>query len=396
VSFLCSLLEAALLSCTPAYVSNLANTHPRRGASLRSLKKNINQPLAAILTFNTTAHTIGAAGVGAMVEILYGQAYLTIASIIITLTMLYISEMIPKTIGSVHWRKIIIFCIPIIEWMIKLTYPFVYSFIWVSKLFGAEKMFATVDEQEVRTLIEDGASIGVFENLEKNIVFRVFKMADSKSKEFMINRKDANWVSIDITKEEFKNQLAKNKTGFCLVYENSHDNPIGYAKVSDILEQLFVEERLDLKRILKKPLFFPENTALFPLLENLFRRQEPIAFLVDEYSGIVGILSVEMILNEFVKNIVDTFTITNQMVVKKDKNTWEVDGGLLISDLMEIFSIDISESKALGYHTLAGFCLAQLQKIPNEGDAFDYQHYHFKIVKVVQKRIVKIMIQLKG
>ncbi|MGA8165098.1 MAG: hemolysin family protein [Waddliaceae bacterium] len=395
ISFLCSLLEAALLSCTPSYISILVNTDPKRGVPLRNLKKNINEPLAAILTFNTAAHTIGAAGVGAMVEILYGDAYLTLASIIVTLTMLYLSEMIPKTIGSVYWKAMITFCVPVIEVMIKLTYPFVYSFKWVSKLFGAEDMFVTVDEQEVRTLIEDGVSFGVFEDLEKKIVFRVFKLADNEAKNFMINRKDADWINRDITKEELKSQLSKNKTGFCLVYENSLDNPLGYAKVSDILEQLVLEERFDLKNILKKPLFFPENTSLFPMLERLFRRQEAMAFLIDEYGGIVGVVSVEDILKEFVKNIVDTFSITHQMIAKKSEHTWEVDGGLLISDLAEIFSIDVSsKAKALGYHTLAGFCLSQLQNIPNEGDEFDYEDYHFKILKVVQKRIVKVMIEL--
>lgn len=395
ISFLCSLLEAALLSSTPSYISNLANTDPKRGTSLKRLKENINEPLAAILTFNTAAHTIGAAGIGAMVEILYGEAYLTAASILITLTMLYFSEMIPKTIGTVYWRKLIIFCVPVIELMIKLSYPFVYSFKWSSRLFGAENMFVTVDEQEVRTLIEDGASIGIFEDLEKKIVFRVFKIADSEAKDFMINRKDATWINRKITKEQFKKKLSKNTTNFCLVYENSHDNPIGYAEVSDILKQFFIQESLDLKKILKKPLFFPENTGVLSILEVLFKKQEKLAFLIDEYSGIVGVLIVDVILNEFVKNLVDKFSMTNQLVVKKGKYSWEVDGGLLISDLTEIFSIDVlSEAKALGYHTLAGFCLSQLQNIPEEGDAFTYQHYRFTIVKVIHNRIVKVLIAL--
>jgi CBS domain containing-hemolysin-like protein len=125
-SFLCSIAEAVLLSVSMPYVALLEQKGKPSGPLLRSLKTEINKPLSAILTLNTIAHTIGAAGAGAQVAIVFGNAYLGIASVILTLLILFLSEIIPKTLGAQHWRRLAPATAYGLKFLIWLLYPFVF------------------------------------------------------------------------------------------------------------------------------------------------------------------------------------------------------------------------------------------------------------------------------
>ena len=124
ISFLCSVMEAALLSITPSYIAQLEEKSPKWYKKVSELKQNIDTPLAAILTLNTIAHTVGAAGVGAQVAALYGQAYLGLASGIMTLAILVLSEILPKTIGAKYWKKLVPFMCVTLQAMIVILKPF--------------------------------------------------------------------------------------------------------------------------------------------------------------------------------------------------------------------------------------------------------------------------------
>jgi putative hemolysin len=118
ISFICSIFEAVLLCCTNSYIGLLKKKKPVTGKILADLKLRIDRPLAAILTLNTAAHTFGAAGVGATVDHLYGSQWLTLVSVILTLTMLFLTEMIPKTLGVLYWKKLVPFAAYAIKWLI--------------------------------------------------------------------------------------------------------------------------------------------------------------------------------------------------------------------------------------------------------------------------------------
>ena len=125
VSFLCSLLESVILSISPAYIAVLEKENHKRGPLLRNLKENIDRPLAAILSLNTIAHTVGAAGVGAQVLEIWGNDWVALSSAVLTFVILIFSEIIPKTIGAVHAKTLAPFCSVIIKYLIYMTYPFV-------------------------------------------------------------------------------------------------------------------------------------------------------------------------------------------------------------------------------------------------------------------------------
>ncbi|MFW6341379.1 MAG: CNNM domain-containing protein, partial [Wenzhouxiangella sp.] len=129
VSFLCSILEAALLSITPAHTAVLNEGGSRTGRKLRELKRDVDRPLAAILSLNTIAHTFGAAGVGAQAQLIFGSAYVTISSALITLAILVFSEIIPKTLGATYWKALTKFTV----WGCLVLIWTMWPLVWLSK-----------------------------------------------------------------------------------------------------------------------------------------------------------------------------------------------------------------------------------------------------------------------
>jgi len=196
LSFLCSLLEAVLLSTPSSYASILSKQNVQDGARLERFKENINRPLAAILTLNTFAHTLGAAGVGAQTLELYGEGSVALASGILTLLILIFSEIIPKTIGSVYWRSLIGTTTMIIEVLIFFTYPLVLLAEFISNFGNGE---ATVTREEVIAMAEMGEDEGVLEEQETDIIENTLKLKDVKAKDIMTPRSVIFALNSDLT-----------------------------------------------------------------------------------------------------------------------------------------------------------------------------------------------------
>ena len=185
LSFLCSLLEAVLLSTPSSYASILSKQNPTHGLRLEKFKENINRPLAAILTLNTFAHTLGAAGVGAKTLELFGESSVAIASGILTLLILVFSEIIPKTIGSVYWRGLVGNATLVIQVLIVFTYPLVLLAEFISN-FGEDE--ATITREEVIAMAEMGEDEGVLEEQETDLIENTLRLKDVKVNDVMTPR----------------------------------------------------------------------------------------------------------------------------------------------------------------------------------------------------------------
>ena len=136
VSFLCSVLEAVLLSITPSYVEQTAQTNPKAGELLARLKDQLDESLSSILILNTFAHTMGAAGVGAQASKVFGAQWETLIAVVLTLAILYFSEIIPKTLGATFWRRLAIPSAFIIVWLVRLVFPLVWLATRITRLFS--------------------------------------------------------------------------------------------------------------------------------------------------------------------------------------------------------------------------------------------------------------------
>lgn len=208
VSFVCSLLEAALLSLTPSFIAQQQESRPRLHEKLYRLKNNIDQPLAAILTLNTVAHTVGATGVGAQVTVVFGEAYLGIASAIMTLLILVTSEIIPKTLGATYWRQLAPMLAPCLRTMVLILKPF----IWLSELI-TNRIGSDEHNVDMRGEIKALARIGLEEQAldadETRAITNILNLHDIRVDSVMTPRTVCVTVNPQMTVTDFDAKLGK-------------------------------------------------------------------------------------------------------------------------------------------------------------------------------------------
>ena len=394
ISFVCSILEAVLLCCTNGYISILKKKRPAIGQLLYDLKLRIDRPLAAILTLNTAAHTFGAAGVGGQVVELYGDRWLAVVSIILTLTMLFFTEMIPKTLGALHWKRLAPFAAYCIRFLILLTYPFVVSFEWIAKLLSRGKKQEQITAEEIKLILEEGAEAGVIKEVEHDMLESIFRLGSRRVNVLMIPRVDIEWVDVNISPKELRQYLNSSPHNRFPVCEGELDRVIGIITSKDLLKQYYAKTPFNLKDIVKPPLFVPENMRVVQLLELFKKTTDHIAFVTDEYGGIQGLITLHDGLESIVGDVPSTTMVPDTQITARPDGSWLVDGMLPIDELKENFDIDkLPDEEKHTYRTVGGFCMHQIGEIPHVGDTFFWQHFKFKVVKMDGRRVEKILIQ---
>lgn len=315
VSFLCSILEAVLLSITPSYVAMLEESGDKTGKLLRTLKKDIDQPLAAILSLNTIAHTIGAAGVGAQAQLVFGNAYVTLTSIVLTLLILVFSEIIPKTLGATYWKKLSGFTARTTKGLIVISYPFVLLSKGITKLLSSEDNLPSISREEIGAMADLGHREGIFEKEESNIMRNLIKFSSLKVDDIMTPRivvikyPEENTIK-DVLSE--KEELTVSRVP---VYGQSDEDITGYVLKNDMyLELSKGNGDTKLKDLKRDILIVPEMSSIKDLFEKLLNSQDHIAIVVDEYGGFSGVVTMEDVIETlFGMEIVDEIDTIDDM-----------------------------------------------------------------------------------
>lgn len=290
-SFLCSILEASLLSVTPSYIASLKKENPPLFQRLRRLKDDIEDPLAAILTLNTVAHTVGATGVGAQVAVVFGEVWLGAASAAMTLAILILSEIIPKTIGAKYWRAIAPALPGILGFMIKVLLPFV----WLSKQVTrrlAPGEGETDIRGEISALVEIGRDQQALDEDERRMIQNVLRFHEIKVNNVMTPRTVCRTISPDATEEEFRHLIRSSPFSRYPVIDEDGEAR-GYIHKSDLL---VLEEGADLMDHMRSIKRVKTGTNIEFLFAEMLRERQPIAVVYDELGTWLGIVTMEDIL----------------------------------------------------------------------------------------------------
>lgn len=322
VSFLCSIMEAVLLSTPQSFLivkQESGNAWARRFVALKS---NIDKPLSAILSLNTVAHTVGAAGVGAQAVALFGEAYFGIVSAILTILILVITEIIPKTIGARYWRSLAKISSRIIQVMIIITYPLVVMSAVITKLISKNSQEQTTSREEIAVLANIGADEGVFSRKEHKIIQNVLRLKNVRVTQIMTPR-----VVVAVADEKlYLKDFLKNKDYLKFsripIYTDNDENITGYVFRQEVFEKLAEDQHeLQLKDVKREIVVVPNSIVLFTLWETLLERKEHIALIVDEYGGLDGIVTMEDIIETLLGlEIVDeTDTIVDMQKHARDR-----------------------------------------------------------------------------
>ena len=296
VSSLCSIVEAVILTVSEPFVELKVLEKKRGAGKLQKFKHNVDPALSAILTFNTIAHTVGAAGVGAQSIVVFGDAYFGVTSAILTLLILLISEIIPKSIGARYWRELALFTAQVINVMIYTTYPIVLFSRLVTKMVSGKKPLQRVSREEMAVLTQIGKEEGVFDESESKIIGNLINMQSVAVRDVMTPRTVVFLVPEETTLGDVIKQKDILKYSRIPVYKGNVDNVTGYVLKFDILERLAADKNnktLLLKDISRSIAICYEGTSVPKLFDMLLEKKEQIALVVDEYGGMEGIATLE-------------------------------------------------------------------------------------------------------
>lgn len=316
ISFLCSVLEAVLLSTPMSFITAKEQEGKKSATLLKNLKNSVDRPVGAILSLNTIAHTIGSAGVGAEVTRIWGDEWFGLASVILTLLILIFSEIIPKTIGSNSWRSLALPSAGIIKFLIYITYPFVILSELITKLFSTKEKdnTVTVSREEVSAMVDMGTDEGVFKESESRIIKSCLKLSNVKAKEIMTPKIVLEMADESMSLKEFYDA---NDWRFSRIpiFKEDKDNVTGYVLKDIILEELS-EDQFDIKLSeMKRPILtFSEDESVFTIWEKMLGMREHISIIVDEFGGLRGVVTMEDVLETMIGvEIVDEQDTTTDM-----------------------------------------------------------------------------------
>jgi CBS domain containing-hemolysin-like protein len=316
ISFLCSVLEAVLLSTPMSFITAKEQEGKKSATLLKNLKNSVDRPVGAILSLNTIAHTIGSAGVGAEVTRIWGDEWFGIASVILTLLILIFSEIIPKTIGSNSWRSLALPSAGVIKFLIYITYPFVILSELITKLFSTKEKdnTVTVSREEVSAMVDMGTDEGVFKESESRIIKSCLKLSNVKAKEIMTPKIVLEMADESMSLKEFYDA---NDWRFSRIpiFKEDKDNVTGYVLKDIILEELS-EDQFDIKLSeMKRPILtFSEDESVFTIWEKMLGMREHISIIVDEFGGLRGVVTMEDVLETMIGvEIVDEQDTTTDM-----------------------------------------------------------------------------------
>jgi CBS domain containing-hemolysin-like protein len=301
VSFVCSILEASLLSTTRSHLYAISAKGFKYANTWLQFKEKVDKPLSAILSLNTIANTIGALGAGSQVTLIFGSHYLGWASGILTILILLFAEIIPKTLGARYWRSIIPYTGGILQFLVILLTPFV----WVSNFFSRwidppmTKSITTYRE-ELHALASLAKKEGAFPDKDYKILSNLIYFNKILVEDIMTPRTVVIAVSDKTTLQEIYNNPESTRFSRVPIYENHIDNVIGFFLKSDLLNSIIKGKSQSEVKEIMRPIYMTHKLTPVPVLfEELVTRKEHISVVVDSYGGMSGVATMEDIIETF-------------------------------------------------------------------------------------------------
>ncbi len=306
-SFLCSIWEAALLSISPAYAEQLKEDSPWVGQKLAEFKDNIDQPLAAILTLNTIAHTVGAIGVGSQASKIWAENAVNIFGFelsvealvagLMTLAILIISEIIPKTIGATFWKGLSSFTVVSVQWIIWLLYPLVWVSQWITKLLKKDKDKSVLSRTDFTIMADIGAREGVIQQNEYRIFKNLMRFDSVRAVDIMTPRTVMVATDENTKIQDYFKEYPNLRFSRIPVFKGQVDEMSGYILKNDMLLSIINGQGEEPLSALKREFqVVTENEKIGQIFEKLIENKEQIALVVDEYGGVSGIVTNEDII----------------------------------------------------------------------------------------------------
>ena len=279
-----------------SFISMKENEGNKTATLMKRYKNNVDRPVGAILSLNTIAHTIGSAGVGAESIKIFGEEYFGLISAILTLLILVLSEIIPKTIGASYWRSLAMTSTKIIRVLIFITYPLVLLSEVITKIFTPKNHQVSVSREEVSAMVDVGTTEGIFRESESKIIKSCIHLAGVKAREIMTPSIVVETANMSLTIKEFYDKQTWNFSRIP-VYDSNKDYIVGYV-LKDMVLKALSDDKFDTKLsdMVRSILSFNEDDSVYQIWEKMLEKREHISIIVDEYGCLRGVVSMEDII----------------------------------------------------------------------------------------------------
>ena len=393
--------ETAMTAVNHIRVQSLAEEGVRNAAILNRIISNPGKMLSTILIGNNFVN-MGVSALMTTVTIrILGNAFVGIATGLLTLVILLFGEITPKTLASVHAEKLALSYAPAIYALMVILTPVIFV---IGKLARAIMFLLRVDpdadgstmtERELRTIVNVSEKDGVIENEEKKMIYNVFDFGDSKARDVMIPRIDMTFVDVNSTLEEFMEIFRTDRHTRFPVYEDTTDNVIGIINVKDLI-LLPSEKPFSIRDLLRDPYFTYEYKATADLLLEMRKASVNLAIVLDEYGSTAGLVTLEDLLEEIVGDIRDEYDEDEEdmLVEVRPHKEYIASGSAKLDELNELLHLDLQSEE---YDSVGGYIIEQLDSLPTEGQAVELNDgIRLVVDSVVQNRIRSVHIWLSG
>ena len=323
LSFICSVLESVLLSTPISFISMKESEGNKTAARLLDFKNNIDKPIAAILSLNTIAHTIGAAGVGAQAVNIWGESVFGLVSAILTFLILVFSEIIPKTIGASYWRSLALPSTRFIRVLIWVTYPLVILTEYITRIFTPKEHIPVVSREEISAIVDVGVEEGQIRQEESRMIQSFIKLVNVKASQIMTPNIVVAMAPENMTLEDFFEHDEYKPFSRIPVYAETRDYVTGYILKDEVLSNLSEDhDSMTLSKLARPIMSFNENATVSEIWEQMSTKKDHISIIVDQYGALRGIVTMEDVIETMLGvEIVDELdTVADMQDVAKQKS----------------------------------------------------------------------------
>lgn len=319
----------------------------------------------------------------------------------ITILSLIIGELVPKRIALNSPEAIASWVAKPMIWLSRIGGPAVGVLTAatnvVLRVFGVKgEAEPNLTEDEIKALISQGAETGAVGAAEENIVQRVFQLGDQRVSSIMTPRPDIEWIDVDASEEELREFLASHSHTQFVVCHGGLDDVLGIVRSADLLPFAFQGTRIDLRALVKEALFVPDSMPAVQLLESFRGSHKHVALVMDEFGAVEGLVTITDLLTAIVGELPADASEAQGAFVPRADGSWLVDGSAAIEDMQAHFGIDaLPEDEAGAYHTIGGFVMARLGRVPKAADTFEWGGLKFEVMDMDGRRIDKVLVARK-
>lgn len=387
ISFLCSILEAVFLSITHSYIAVLINRGEWAGEWLSHAQKNVEEPIAAILTLNTIAHTVGATLAGAQAAVVFGEAWVGVFSGALTLAVLLVTEIIPKTAGATYWKQLAKPTAYVLRAMVVGMKPVLVPLGWISGLLTPPGDRPTISRAEIEVLAEIGRREGTLDDDEFSVMTNVIRLDEVSVGEVMTPRTDMVALPSTATLEDAQTMMLDTGHLRLPVYEETLDRVIGVVLGRDVWGAQ--REGLDDLEAVTRPVpFAPGSKRVEDLIPEMRSQRTKMAIVVDEFGGTAGLVTLEDLIEEIIGEIQDEHEGDEPVSFEElSPGRIRVWGGTTLREASQAFDFEPSADELEGFDTVGGFVFGRINRIPVVGDEVRVETGTFRVTQMKGRRI---------